>query len=208
MAFDYWKIIGGAAAGIAAVVALPIAGPIGAITLMGAGIAAGVGAAAGAVAEHFDDSDDVAEKRGEQRGENKAKAEFDLKLTRLAEKIEATVALQKQDANHFNFILALTAVGLSCANCDGEISTTERQCIDEFVCGLGAASLPERVRDKIAEMSMAPPSISTAFAMAKQAGLSDMSLFDDLIEVVSYADGNFHGSEAAFKSSWAQLKAA
>ncbi|TFB39014.1 hypothetical protein [Pseudomonas sp. F01002] len=198
---SFWKVLGGAAVGIATVVALPVAGPIGAITLLGAGIAAGVGAAGGGVAAYFDDS----EEQATAKAELKAKAEYAKKYENLEKAFADRV---NTDARYFDLILAMGAVGLACAACDGQISTVERREIDEFIAGVASAALPERVKATLAEMAKNPPDIKTAYALAIKAAPDMMDAFDDIIEIVSNADGHIHQKEAEFKSAWAQLRAA
>ena len=198
---SFWTIIGGAAAGIACVVALPIAGPIGAITAAGAAIAGGVGAAAGGVAYAMDDSEEQAERRGER----KANAHHDLKYSKLATAFEDAKTHLGETENYFNLLIAMEAVGLACANCDGEISVEERQEIDEFIAGVSSSELPSHVKQKIEGMAQNPPSINTAFVLAQKVGLNSFELYDEIIEVVMYADGRVHENEKAFQQAWNTL---
>jgi uncharacterized membrane protein YebE (DUF533 family) len=168
---------------------------------LGAGIAAGVGAAGGGVAAYFDDS----EEQAESKGRTQAKAEFTQKYENLEKAFADRV---KTDGRYFDLILAMSAVGLACAACDGHIAAEERREIDEFIAGVASAALPDRVKEKLAEMAKNPPDIKTAYALAVHAAPDMMVAFDDIIEIVSNADGQIHPKEAEFKSTWAQLRAA
>ncbi|WP_318452984.1 tellurite resistance TerB family protein [Photobacterium leiognathi] len=198
---SFWKVIGGAAAGIACVVALPIAGPVGAITAAGAAIAGGVGAAAGGVAAAMDDSEEEAERRGERR----ANAEHELKYNKLTTAFEDAKNRLDETKNYFDLLIAMEAVGLACANCDGEISSEERQEIDEFIAGVSSSELPSHVKRKIEDMANNPPNVNTAFALAQKVGLNSFELYNEIIEVVMHADGRVHENEKAFQQAWNTL---
>jgi hypothetical protein len=206
---NYWKILGGAAVGVVAIVASPIAGPVGAISLIGAGIAAVTGAGAGVVADQLDDKGRSAVKqaaqRGKEHGESLAKAKHEQVLALLAKDLELRRA---EENKYFDYLLALAAVGIACANCDGHISDEEHVAITEFVVGVVAGALPDRIKQQLVQMQKEPPSIVTAFALAMKVGADKMPEFDDVIEMVCYADGHLHEKEAEFKAAWAQLKAA
>lgn len=201
---SFWKVLGGAAAGIACVVALPIAGPVGAVTAIGAAVAACTGAAAGGIASAIDDSEEQAERRGER----KASARFDQKYNNLASAFEEAEKRLDETSDYFNLLIAMEAVGLACAACDGEISPEERQEIDEFIAGVSSSELPSYVKEKIEDIANNPPSVTTAFELAKRVGLDSYELFDEIIEVVIHADGRIHQDEKAFQNAWNELVAA
>ena len=200
----FWKVLAGAATGVAVVVALPVAGPIGAITAVGAAVAGTVGAAGGAVADALDDSEEDAEKRGEQRGEERQKAKYAEAMARLKAILEA----HRDDAKNFHdTLVAMFAVGLACASCDGEIHDDEREELEEFVAGVSAANLPSSVKSDIRRLWNSPPNIKTAYELAKRSKV-DPSRFDDIIDVVMRADGREHPGETAFRHAWQRLSEA
>lgn len=196
----FWKVLAGAATGVAVVVALPVAGPIGAITAIGAAVAGTVGAAGGAVADALDDSEEDAEKRGEQWQAAKD-AEV---MRRVMAHLEA---IQKDAQNFHDTLVAMFAVGLACANCDGEIHDDEREELEEFVAGVSAANLPSSVKSDIRRLWNSPPNIKTAFELAKRSKV-DPSRLDDIIDVVMRADGREHPGETAFRHAWQRLSEA
>lgn len=201
---SFWKVLGGAAAGVACVVALPIAGPVGAVTAIGAAVAAGTGAAAGGIASAVDDSEEQAERRGER----KASARFDQKYNKLASAFEDAEKRLDETGDYFSLLIAMEAVGLACAACDGEIAPEERQEIDEFIAGVASSELPSHVKEKIEDIANNPPSVTTAFELAKRVGLDSYELFDEIIEVVMHADGRIYQDEKAFQNAWNELVAA
>lgn len=201
---SFWKVLGGAAAAVACVVALPVAGPIGAVTAIGAAVAAGAGAAAGGVATAMDDS----EKQAERRGERKATAHFDIKYNKITSAFEAAQQRISETSDYFDLIIAMEAVGLACAACDGHIAPEERQEIDEFIAGVTSSDLPSHVKEKIENFASNPPNITTAFELAKKVGKGSYDLFDEIIEIVMHADGKIHKDEKTFQNAWNQLATA
>ena len=201
---SFWKVLGGAAAGVACIVALPVAGPVGAVTALGAAVAAGTGAAAGGLAAAVDDSEEVAENRGKQ----KAAVVYERKYSKLASAFEDVEKRLNETSDYFDLIIAMEAVGIACAACDGEISPEERTEIDEFIAGVSSSELPSHIKNKIQDIAKNPPNVITAFELAKQLGLDSYVLFDEIIEVVMHADGRIHKDEKAFRSAWNELVAA
>lgn len=209
---SFWKILGGAVIGVGAVAAAPFTGGgsvLGAATLLGSlagagtiATAVGVGIAGAAVGGMMDDDDDIREK-GKTEGYNKAKAEFESKL-----KQHVDDATQKftEGEQFFKLIVAMHAVGIACANCDGEIHPLERADIEAFAAGVCSSKLPERYKEAILKNNANIPNINTAFALAKAAAPDNMNLFDDLIQVVIRSDKTIHPKEKIFVSAWTQLK--
>lgn len=201
---SFWKVLGTAAAAVATVVALPIAGPIGTITALGAAVAAGVGAAAGGAAAALDDS----EERAEARGRQQAKAEAAAQGKKYEEMMQAALRRANEHQELFDLIIAMEAVGLACAACDGAVTPEEQRYIDEFVVGVAAGALPEYVKQQIAQMAAAPPDVKTAYELARKTNPASQELFDEIILVVSHADSQIHPNESQFMAEWKQMRAA
>ncbi len=204
---SFWKVLGGACAGVAAVVALPVAGPIGAVTAIGAAVAAGVGAAAGGVAEYYDDSDKKAEEKGQRYGEQSAKAEYEQRTRDLEERLEVALAKLRENSDFYNILIAMESVAIACANCDGHIDEKERAQIEMFLQGASRSALPTHVKRVLEDIYQNPPTPNEAFKLAKESGL-DTNVFNEIIEVVMHADGVQHKSEQAFLDAWNVAKAA
>lgn len=203
----FWKVLAGAATGVGVVVALPIAGPIGSVTVLGALAAGAVGAAGGAAADALDDSEEQAEKRGEQRAEQRAKAKYAEKIKKIQEYME-TMRDRAKDWDQFGeHLIATSAVGFACANCDGEIHPQEIEEIDEFIAGVNRSELPSHVKERLGKLRREPPNLKTAFELAKKAKM-DPSISDDVIDVVMHADGRVHPNETAFMNAWHKMKSA
>ena len=100
------------------------------------------------------------------------------------------------------FLVALFAVGICAANCDGEIADIEKQELHEFVLGVSATALPEQVKQSIQALYDAPPSLATAMTYVVRTAAEHRRLFDDVVDVVLLADGRGHPRETAFRAAW------
>ena len=111
-----------------------------------------------------------------------------------------------ENDSYFRGIIALEAVAVACAVCDGDFSETERLEIAEFVRGMLAQNIPEAVKLKIEKVYNNPPTIKEAYQLAKESGIP-IDLFDEVIQFVMEVDG-VKEEEKAFAQAWSQLKAA
>ena len=210
---NYLKILGGAAIGVGAIAAAPFTGGGSifgaaslAASLAGAGTiaaAAGAGAlgAVGGTALSIKEENKVQKKIYEQQ----AKHEFEKK--KFVEKMEIVL---KDTTKFYEYIIAMHAIGMATAYADGNVSEDEAKEIDEFVTGILSASLPDYVKKQIEDLKNNPPSLSTAHAFLKEAGITEKGWkdVDDLIEIVISADGNVDQQEINFKKSWDSLRKA
>lgn len=214
---SFWKMLGGAAIGVGAVAAAPFTGGgsiLGAATLLsslaGAGtIAAAVGAgvAGAAVAANIGDDDDEIRTEGIREGRKQAKAEQSEEISQLYNKLEIALKKLKESALHFDAILAMEAVAVAVANCDGVICDQEKAEIELFIAGVSRSTLPKSVKARIKSLYEQPVSLAEAFAMARNSGL-EMDVFEEIIALVMHADGVIHSQERAFFQAWHKLKTA
>ena len=208
---DPWKIIGGAVIGVGAVAAAPFTGGgslLGGATLLsslaGAGtVAAAVGAtAAGAATGAYMSK--------EEEKELKKKDEELAKLRVKAEKFESELHNMLNSFNdqqqYFNLIIAMTAVGMACANADGEITKEEKEAIEEFISGISKIGLPQIVKDKVNSLYENPPRLKQAFDLVLTVNDKSFSIFDQIIDITIDADGRVDKKEIEFKTDWEQLK--
>ncbi|NSY32668.1 hypothetical protein DS891_03505 [Pseudoalteromonas sp. JC28] len=210
------KILAGAAVGVGAVAAAPFTGGgslLGGASLIasltGAGtIAAAVGAgvAGGVVGAAVADSDDKEKEQIKDQGRAEGKAENALEIEKLVNKLSQALEKLKSHDEHFKAIIAMEAVGVSCAACDDDFSDNEREEIGEFVKGMMAQNIPQAVKEKIQNIYDNPPSVEEAFLLAKSSGMS-LDVYEELIRFVMEIDG-IKPEEEAFVQAWNQLKAA
>ena len=198
---SFWNILGGAALGVVAIAALPIAGPVGAVACVGSGLAAaGTGAAAGAVKNKFDEDEKNAR---EAEGKNKGKAEASAEIDKLKNELFNAFNQLKNMDEYWNALIAMTAVGIAVAECDGDFSDNEREEISTFVHGI-SSDVPDKVKSKLDDMYNNPPQMVVAFKLAKESKI-DMDVFDDIIYAVMNADG-VKEEEEVFVNEWNTLK--
>ena len=217
---SFWGVLAGAAVGVGAVAAAPFTGggsvlgfaPL-ALSLAGAGGAAAAAGATGAVVGGVvvgainDEEKRQAKDAGRREGEAKTKAERDRTIERMTAQLEEFVGKIKEREEFFHAVLAMTAVGMATANCDGEIHEEERKSIELFISGISAANLPKKVKTDIEEIYKNPPNLRTAIEAAREANIP-MDLVDEIIEVVIHADGIVHREEQAFLTAWRKLRSA
>lgn len=201
---SFWKILTGVATGVGVVALLPAAGtvlgPAFAITKLGALAGGALGGMSGAAIDALDDSEEQAEKRGEAR----ERAKHAKKLGKIQDYME-TMGRNAKDWNQFGEkLIAMSAVGFACANCDGEIHPQERIEIAEFTAGVGHSGLPPHVKERLHRFERKPPNLKTAFVLSEKAKV-DLSILDDVIDVVMHADGRVHPNEIAFMKAWHQM---
>lgn len=209
---SFWKVLGGAAIGVGAIAAAPFTGGgslLGAATLAGslagtATVAAAVGAgvAGAAVGASFDGDDDA-----EKRGEDKATAKYEAKYNKIESAFKDAEKRLNDTDDYFNLLIAMEAVGLACAACDGQVSEEERVEIDEFISGVMSSSLPPHIKTKIDSIANNPPNITTAYEYASKVSPESMGLFEEIIDVVMHADDYVHENEKAFLEAWRKLVA-
>ncbi|EPO6703955.1 hypothetical protein ACR96V_31670 [Pseudomonas aeruginosa] len=213
---NYWKVLGGAAVGVGAVAAAPFTGGgslLGAASLAGslagAGtIAAAVGAGvAGAVVGANLGDDESVRQEGYNAGLKEGKAQNATEIDQLKKGLEKALGGLKGASEHFNAIIAMHAVAVAAANCDGHICESERECIEMFIAGLASSSFPDTVVEKITALYQAPPKLIEAFELAKASSV-EMSIYDEIINLVIHADGAVHVQENAFMQAWNTLKVA
>lgn len=210
------KILAGVAVGIGAVAAAPFTGGgslVGGATLLsslaGAGTiaaATGAGLTGAAIGASMADSEKKEKEDIKNQGKAEGKAEGLLEMKRLEEKLIAALTKLKSHDSHFKAIIALEAVGVACAACDGDFSDNEKEEIGEFVKGMLAQSIPEDVKARIQSIYDNPPTVKEAYLLAAASGVS-LDIYEDLIQFVMQIDG-IKEEERVFVQAWSQLKAA
>tara|TARA_R110000850_G_scaffold250235_1_gene375172 strand:- start:3054 stop:3695 length:642 start_codon:yes stop_codon:yes gene_type:complete len=210
------KILAGVAVGVGAVAAAPFTGGgslLGGASLIasltGAGAiaaAVGAGAAGGVVGAAVADINNNEKEQIRNEGRAEGKAENALHIERFANSLSQALEKLRSHDEHFKAIIAMEAVGIACAACDGDFSDKEREEIGEFVKGMIAQSIPKDVKEKIQSIYDNPPTVGEAFMLAKDSGMP-IDVYEDLIRFVMEIDG-ISPEEEAFVHAWNQLKAA
>ncbi|MCB1853822.1 MAG: DUF533 domain-containing protein [Pseudomonadales bacterium] len=179
-----WKVLGGAAAGVAVVAAGPVAAPV------ALGLGALSGGLLGAIADTIGRSD---------------KAFLEHKYKDVLANFEEAVK-QIRDEEHYNELLAaMVAVSVSCAASDGDIARKEKSGISEFLKQLTSTRVSHETKSQINDLIKNPPDIDAAFAQAKAVGLDSLDLFSSLVELIIQADYKELQGETAFRERWQAL---
>ena len=188
------KILGLAALGVAAVAAAPFTGGgsvAGAATLA-ASLAGAEAAAAGAAAVGAGIG--YAISRKEEEEEERKKEE----IAKAKLKTEKATKIVKEHEEHTNYILALSALGISMANADGEISNEELEELNEFVGGLSAEKYPEHVVEQIKKMIENPPTFNEALEYLNRVVIDNFQSIRNMLVMIMESDGNIHLMEKAY----------
>lgn len=210
------KILAGVAVGVGAVAAAPFTGGgslVGGATLLsslaGAGTiaaATGAGLTGAAVGAAMADSEEKEKENLKDEGRAEGKAEALVEMSKLENTLVSALKKLKSHDEHFKAIIALEAVGVSCAACDGDFSENEKEEIGEFVKGMLAQSIPDDVKNKIQTIYDNPPTVKEAFVLAQHSGIA-LDVYEDLIQFVMEIDG-IKEEEKVFVQAWSQLKVA
>lgn len=162
------------------------------------------GLAIGAIAKGVFDGKD--EEKAKDEGRAEGKAEVKVVMEKLEEKLLHSLKILETHDEHFQAIIALEAVGVACAACDGDFSNNEKEEIGEFVKGMMAQSIPDKVKVKIQSVYDNPPTVEEAFKFAEESGI-EIEVYEELVQFVMKIDG-IKPEEEAFTHAWNQLKEA
>ena len=190
------KVLGLAALGVGAVAAAPFTGGgslLGAATVAGSlGTAGAVAGAVGAgtagalVGKALSDRED-----DERRGLENKVSEFNQK----AQKSESAL---KEHESHTNLILALSALGCSMANADGDISPDELIELNEFVGGISSQNYPTHITEQIQNMISNPPTFNEAMEHLIKVDSIEYPELRNFLVMIMESDDVVHKKEEAF----------
>ncbi|MCD5380522.1 DUF533 domain-containing protein [Candidatus Gracilibacteria bacterium] len=207
-------ILTGAVIGIGGVAAAPFTGGgsvLGATTLIaslsGAGTiatAVGTGVLGATGGAFLADSENTEQNNSTQDKTVEDKAKDSVKLEKLVKGLNSSLEKLESHDEHFKAIIALEAVGVSCATCDGSFSEKEKREISKFVKGMLDQKIPEDVKEKIQSVYDNPLNINEAFKLAQDSGL-ELEAFDDVILYTMKIDGVTE-KELNFFHAWQELR--
>ena len=206
MAFG--KILGFAALGVGAVALAPFTGGgsvAGAFTLAasleGAALAVGGAAALGGAigaASAIKEEEENAERRKFDKEKDEKLAEQAKKIEKFEEKLKELLKRFRGDKEYFNYIIAMTAMGISMANSDGEIDPAETQELEEFIGGIASSNYPKHIKREIDKLYKNPPTFNRALKYLKKVNYSNHESIKEMLELIMEADGDIHPKEKAF----------
>lgn len=191
-----WEKIGLIVGGIAAVA---LAGPTGGLSLgaaavlgaatgvasTAAGVAGAAGAAVGAAAGHMvDKKNKKKEEEAYQRGRQEATAELAVRFQKMKEQIDTLSSATQRANEHYRFTIALFATGMAAASAVGKNSAEDKDNLLEFVAGVSANNLPDKVKAVLENYRLHPPTIKEAIAEIRKLQTIAPSEFRDVILLV------------------------
>jgi hypothetical protein len=215
------KILGytvlGVVGGVAAVAAAPFTGGgsiLGAATLAAsltgagtiaaaAGTAAVAGGAGALLAKNENEvssgkDNEIAIKNEIISNQNNKIAELKLKADEFEEGFKKAIKQFQGDKEYFNYIIGMTAFGVSMANADGKISKEEIDEMQTFIGGVVNSSYPSHIKDSIMGIVTTKPNFNTAILFLEKINPSHYQNVRNLIELVALADGIKCEKEDAF----------
>ena len=139
---------------------------------------------------------------GYEQGKEQEKAENVDKFNSLRDKLH--VAQDRfEDLKMFeDHVMAIFAVALAVAHCDGEFSPEEKEEIDVFLAGSTQIGFPDSWHTAIKQLYKKPPSFNTAMKYIEKTPRNKWNAFDEIIDIIIEADGVRHDKEEAFSAAW------
>ena len=146
---------------------------------------------------------------------NKEKVEDKEKLNEKVEFISEFDSLKKHLSDAFNTlssmdeywdaIVAIEAVGTSCASSDKDFSDKERKEIRKFIHSINKnQNMPSSIKEKIDNLYENPLPLNKAFLLAKETKI-EMSVFEELVDLVMHVDG-IKFEEKVVLNAWHNFK--
>ena len=129
-------------------------------------------------------------------------ASFHLKVQKLYDTVQEVVKKLEDDKAFFNYIIALSAVGIAVANVDGKISKEEELEINEFIGGIASSYYPDFVKKSIQNIKDNPPTFNEALVHLEKVDISSFGSIRNLIEVIILADEQIYEDEKVFLKSF------
>ena len=106
-------------------------------------------------------------------------------------------ALEEHE-KHTNLILALSALGCSMANADGEISPDEIVELNEFVGGISSQGYPTHIVNQIEDMVSNPPTFNEAMEHLTKVDSIEFPELRNFLVMIMESDDVVHKKEEAF----------
>ena len=100
--------------------------------------------------------------------------------------------------------VALFAIAISLANCDGEFHPLEKKGIDKCVEGVVEMGFPDSLINNINELYKTPPTFNEAMKYIRKVDKELWGHFDFILGLVANSDGVIRKEESAFLEAWNQ----
>lgn len=173
-----WKILGGAAVGVAAVVA-------------------------GTVSNYFSKAiQNQKLENAKNEGRNEAKPEYDAMLKDIFLKMNNL----NEYAKIGKFIVDNIAVGFSAAFADGKFNEKEKIEIESMIQEINQSNLNDIIKSDIELLYKNPPNLNTIWERVKNDSIEKLELFEKTILQVLAVDNELNELEKAYFQAWTKLK--
>ena len=128
---------------------------------------------------------EIKEKELEELEEIEVLSEIDALKKELSSAFESLSSMDE----YWEAIVAIEAIATSCASSDKDFSDAERKEIEIFMQKITQnKEIPSSVQEKIDEVYTNPLPLNKAFLLANETKI-EMSVFEDIIDVVMHTDG-------------------
>lgn len=127
---------------------------------------------------------------------------------RLLERLEGAELVLIDDRSRCDFVIALFALGMAAAFCDGHVADSELAEIDRFVADAATSGMPPHVKGRITRLRNRPPTFDGAMKQVAKVDPWLWDLFGTVIELVIGADGVIRDEEVQLQESWERWRAA
>ncbi len=131
-----------------------------------------------------------------------------VQIRSLQQKLEKAAAIYEEQNRTNEFVVCLYAIGIAMAACDGHFDDEEASILKNCVLGASAAAMPSAMQAALAKLTQSPPSFDEALIYVEKLGPDAWPVIDDVLAVISQADGEVSASELEFLNKWQGYKTA
>ncbi|WP_341363314.1 hypothetical protein P8T57_12805 [Thalassospira sp. SN3W] len=142
----------------------------------------------------------------EQGAENSDLPNAAARILELEQHLENAANIYAEHNKSIEFVMCLFAVGAAIAACDGHFDDEEKDSLTEFVLGASAITAPGRLQSGLEKLIQNPPSFADAMIFVGKLDKAVWPIIDDIITVVSEADGQISEEEKIFIEKWQAYK--
>ena len=127
--------------------------------------------------------------------EHEAKDKELAKQNQVAQRAKEALEAHKE---HTEYLLALTALGVSMARVDGKIDEEEIKTMKEYINGVSGERLPRHIKEKMNDMIENPPTFNEAMEYLDRVEIDRTDDIRNLLVMVMEADDNIDLGETSF----------
>lgn len=151
----------------------------------------------------------VVNKIGDKFTSSDQDVEIEVSLEKLDDLLEHMEGLRTRVTTleeHAKIVLAILAVALSVAHCDGDFAPEEQAEIANILTGLLNSDFPLSFQDGIKQLDENPPDFDNAMKYVALLDKQDWPLISKVIDVMVEADGKIVAAEREYLNKWQQFQ--